>query len=77
MSPNSLLLSFAALVRSTNVSSALVLVGDYNIEIPMVPQGLYKIMVSPFDDDSTYDCSGEFLIVSDIEYDMSYSYSWE
>ena len=61
------------------MSSTLVPVGDYNVEIPMVPQGFYKIMVSPFDDDSMYGCSGEFLIVSDVEYDMSYSYSysWE
>jgi len=54
--------------------------GDYNIVIPMdIPQGLYKIRVSPFEVPDVYGCSGEFLIVSDVEYvdDMSYEFSFD
>lgn len=44
------------------------------------PQGLYTIRVSPFEAPDVYDCSGEFLIVSDVEYeyeeDMSFSFSY-
>ena len=39
--------------------------GDYDVRIPRsIPEGYYKIRISPFDDVSTYDCSGEFIVSS-------------
>ncbi len=54
--------------------------GDYDVEIPeTVPEGYYKVRVSPFEDPDTHDCSEEFFIVSDYDmgHGVSYALSYE
>lgn len=49
--------------------------GDYDVTIPEdTDAGMYKVRVGRFEDDSLFDCSGEFEVIGDDAMSMSYAF---